>query len=86
MAEATFVGVIDGGRDREVLLVTLDRVGVGEASLVMTFVVRCFGVRGAGDTISTNTRGSWETLVGDFSDLFLLVALLLGKKDSSSSD
>jgi hypothetical protein len=86
LAEATFVGVIDGGRDGEVLLIILDRVGVGEASLVMAVVVRRFGVRGAGDTISTNTRGSWGTLVETFSDIFLLVALLLGKKDSSSSD
>ena len=58
MAEAAFVGVLDGGRDGEVLLIILDRVGVGEAGLTMALVVRCFGVRGAGDTISTNTRGS----------------------------
>ena len=60
MAEVTFVGVIDGGRDGEVLLITLDRVGVGEAGLATAFalVVSFFGVRGAGDTISTNTRGS----------------------------
>lgn len=58
MDEATFVGVLDGSGDGEVLLITLDRVGVGEPGLAMGFVVGCFGVRGAGDTISTNTRGS----------------------------
>lgn len=58
LAEATFVGVTEGGREGEVLLITLDRVGVGEAGLAMPFVARRFGVRGAGDTISTNTRGS----------------------------
>jgi hypothetical protein len=54
---AALVRVGDGGDDGEDPRITLGRVGVGEAGLEMVFAVRCFGVRRAGDKISTTTRG-----------------------------
>jgi len=86
LAAGAFAGDVRSGGDGESFRVTLDRVGVGEARLAMVFGVRSFGVRGAGDTISTNTRGSWEGFEGAFFDLLPLVTFLVGNKTRPSSD
>jgi hypothetical protein len=55
-------------------------LGVGEAGLATALARRRFGLLGAGDTISTNTRGSRETVDGT---VFLVETFL---RSSSSSD
>ena len=79
-----FLGdVRDSGGDGEAFRTTLDRFGVGEAGLATALAERRFGLLGAGDTISTYTRGSRETVDETVPDLLLVATFL---RSSSSSD
>jgi hypothetical protein len=86
LAVAAFVN-IGGGGEGDSFRVTFDRRRVGEAGWATALAARCFGIRDAGDTISTNTRGSGETFDAvdeTFSDRLLFFIFLLGKISSSS--